>query len=195
VDVGPMVYLAYLQSPSTGTVFVVRTRLGPLEVERTLKSVVGAVDPTQPVDRIAPMPQLLEDSLGEQRFKTYLLGVLSVLALIVACVGIYSVTAHVVTGQRHEVAVRMALGARPQMVMRLLAVETGRWIIVGAIAGLIVAVALARLAAEVLPEVQRLTPATYTGVGAVLMLVGAAAAAVPVLRAIKAPPAPMLRGE
>jgi len=195
VAVGPALYLPFSQGGSAAASFVIRSRLRPSEVERALRRAVASVDPMQPVDRVVTMTQLLEESLGESRFKTLVLSVLAALALVIASLGIYGVTAYIVTEQRREVALRIAIGAETQSIVRHFSLDAGRWVAIGVLSGLAVAVILSRAAGEYVPELVEAGVGTYIAIGCLLFCVGTIAPLLPVIRVARQQAAPVLRGE
>jgi predicted permease len=194
-EAGATVYLRYAQSASAGVSFVIETTLRPREGERALRAAIGATDPGQPFDRVAPLSALMSESVGEERFKMLLLVVLAGLATLVACVGIYGVTAYLVQQRTREVAIRLALGAGRAAIVRRFLVDTARWVVGAATAGIILAWTASGSLGARFPEAAHAGPAVYAVVGLVLVAVGALASTIPTIRASRIPPAEVLRGE
>ena len=195
VNVGPMLYLPFAQAAAASVSFVVKSGLGPAPVERAVRVAITSVDPGQPLDEVAPLSKLLDDSLGERRFKSLTLALLSLLGLLVACLGLYGVTAYALTRRKQEVAIRMALGAPPSRIVRAFLLESGRFIAAGASCGLLLAFTLGRVLQRWAPEVGIASLGTYVATGFLLVLVGLAATLAPTLQASRTAPARVLRGD
>jgi len=147
------------------------------------------------VQSIATMQELVAATTAEPRFQARLLGVFSLLALLLATVGIYGVLAYSVSQRTHEIGIRMALGAETGdvvgMVLRRTAVLAGAGILLGAAGALVLTRVLARFLFEVKPA----DPATFLSVAVVLAVVAMAAGFIPARRATRIDPAVSLRYE
>jgi putative ABC transport system permease protein len=141
------------------------------------------------------MDQVIADSLAERRFSMILLGVFAALALLLASVGIYGVLSHVVGQRTHDIGVRMALGARRSDILRLILVGAGRLALVGVAVGLVSALGLTRLMANLLYGVGPRDPMTFIAVPAILISVALLASYLPARRATKVDPITALRYE
>jgi putative ABC transport system permease protein len=192
-NIGAEVYLPFEQTASAFATFVVETALTPAEAARVLRATVASVDPGQPFDQIAPLPRMLVESMGEERFKTMLLGVLAALATLVACIGIYGVTSYLIQERARELAIRMALGARRQTIVTQFLSETTRLVAASAAMGMALAWSLGATIGARVPEITRSGPVTYLAVTTVLIVVGVVAAAAPTIRASRTSPADVLR--
>ncbi len=148
-----------------------------------------------PVSRIETMAALLGNSLARQRFAATLLGAFGMLALLLAAVGIYAVMAYVVTERTHELGVRMAIGAKPGDVLRLVLSGGMRLALAGLLAGLAASLAASRLLASQLFGVTPADPVTFVGVAALLGTTAVLACAVPARRAARVDPIVALRYE
>ncbi|HKH45581.1 MAG TPA: ABC transporter permease [Thermoanaerobaculia bacterium] len=180
---------------------VIRTPGDPRALTSAVRQAVAAVDRTQPVTRILPMTEVVAESMAKSRFSLLLLSVLAVLSLVLAVVGIYGITAYSIAQRTREIGLRMALGARPGEVLRLVVGETARLAALGIVLGLALAWVLARTAAaasylsSLLFEVTATDPATFAGVAAALLLAALAAAWLPGRRATRVSPMEALRSE
>jgi putative ABC transport system permease protein len=153
------------------------------------------VDPTQAAYDVKPMNDVMRKALAQQRFSLVLFSGFSLLALTLVAVGLYSIMAYTVTARSREMGVRIALGARPSEVRRLVVVQ-GLGLLAGGLAsGLPAAVLGARLLRALLYGISPTDPATIAAVAGLLVLVAVAAAYVPARRATRVDPVVALRGE
>jgi len=141
------------------------------------------------------MEQVLSDSTSDRRLNMLLFALLGGLALALATVGVYGVVAYSVTQRTHEIGVRMAIGARPADVVRMVLGEGGRLAIAGVALGSVVAIAGARLIRGLLFEVSATDPLTFAGVAIGLLGVALLASYIPARRATRVDPMIALRGE
>jgi predicted permease len=139
------------------------------------------------------MRELVSQSLWPARMAAVLLGVLGALALVLASVGLYGVMTYSVSQRRHEIGVRMALGAGQPIVLRMVLVQALRLVSVGLVLGLIGALAVSRLVVRLLFGVSATDPTTFVVVALVLVLVGAIASYIPAFRASRVDPLKALR--
>jgi predicted lysophospholipase L1 biosynthesis ABC-type transport system permease subunit len=195
LSASPEVTAPLAQDPPSSAVIVARTAGDPLALVGAARQAVWAADPDQPVTRVRTLAQLVADSIVERRAPALLLAVLATLAATLAGLGTYGVMSYIVSGRAHEIGVRMALGARPGDVARVVVGQGLALAAVGAAAGLLAAGALARTLSALLFEVRPVDPATYAGAAGALVAVAAAACARPALRAARVDPAVALREE
>jgi predicted permease len=188
-------YVPLEQSPFPVGHLVVRAEGATSSVVAAVREAVREVDAEVAVGAPATLEQLVHDALAGARFRAFLLIGLSGLALVLAAVGLYGVVAFGVSQRTSEIGLRVALGARPADVLRLVLGEALRPAVVGAGGGLLLALALAHAARALLFDVAPVDPATLLGVGAVLLATGLAAAALPGRQALRVDPAVALRGE
>jgi putative ABC transport system permease protein len=142
---------------------------------------------------IAPMETLIADSVAQPRFRTSVIGLFAALAVVLACVGIYSVISYAVAQRVQEIGIRMALGARPGNVVGMVLGRTLMLLAPAAVAGVLGALAASRLLAGLLFGVKPNDPATYVIYPLALILVALAAAYVPARRAASLDPMSALR--
>ena len=156
---------------------------------------VRAVDKDLVLTDVTTLDALRRQSVDGQRFRTWLLGGFAVLALALAAVGIYGVLAYFVSERVRELGIRLALGASPAQLWRMVVGQGMQPVAVGSFAGIGAAYALAGLIKSLLFGVAPLDPATYALTMATLALVGAVACAVPAFRAVRVDPLVALRDE
>ncbi len=164
---------------------VVRGRGDPLALTPALREAVRRVDPGLPLYRIGTMESVLSGSLVAVRFRTALLAALAGIGLLLAMVGIYGVVAFLVTRRRSEIGVRMALGASPRDVLRLVVGQGLRPVLAGIVLGGVAAFATTRLLASWLRGVTPTDPTTFAGVALALVAVAIAASLIPARRATR----------
>jgi predicted permease len=158
-------------------------------VTAAIRTAVRDVDPEIPVYRMRPMRDLVRGSTAEARFNTLLLGILGAVGLALAMVGIYGVVGYVVAQRTVEIGVRMALGASPGDVVRLLALQGTRPILLGIGVGTALAFVAMRLLRTAVYGVSLSDPMSLAGAAAMLFLAGLTAALVPARRAMRVDPA------
>jgi putative ABC transport system permease protein len=156
---------------------------------------VAALDPEAPVYDVALAEQLVRRSTAPRRLDLLLLGIFAGLALLLAVVGIYGLLAHMVTRRTREIGIRLALGARPAGVLRLVIGEGMRLVLGGLAIGTLASLALTGLMRSLLYGVKPADPMTFGAVAAVLVAAGALACYVPARRATKVDPLTALRVE
>jgi putative ABC transport system permease protein len=191
----PEFYLSYQQTPPPFMGLAIRTKGDPRQFIADVRRAIWAVDSDQPLYNIMTMEQALRDSISQQRFAMFLLGIFAAAAFIMATVGIYGIASHAVTQRTHEIGVRMALGAKSGDVLKMIARQAGSLILIGIAVGLAGAFALTRVLASLLYAVKPTDPAVFTGAAIVLALVALLACYVPARRATKVDPVVALRYE
>jgi putative ABC transport system permease protein len=192
----PAVYLSTEQVERPGADYlVVRTRQKPMQLVKTVESAVWAVDGEQPVARVRSMDDIIEQSVADRKRPMVLLEIFAGLALVIACVGVYGVLAYTVTQRTREIGVRMAVGASPADVMKMI---VGRGLKIGLIGvgvGLVLALALGRLLGTLLYGVRAVSPGVYAGTTVALVLAALLACWIPGRRAARVDPVVALREE
>ena len=191
----PEVYYLYGQDPWLGMTLAVRAESNPLAMTAAIKQQIWAVDPSQPISGVASMTQVLADSLWPARVLTYLQGVFAIGALLMAAVGIYGIVSQSVFLRQHEFGVRMALGARPRDILRLVLEQSLKLTLVGLGLGLVGALALTRVLSVLLHDISATDPSVIAGAVAFLAAVALVAGYLPARRATKVDPMVALRYE
>jgi putative ABC transport system permease protein len=190
----PTVYF-YTREPYGKATFVMRTSVPPAALAQPAVAAIRAIDPEQPVGHIQTMVQVLDGGLTSQRFGALLLGVFAGVALLLAALGIYSVLSYIVRGRSREIGIRTALGARTADVLRLVIVEGMSPALVGIAAGMMAALASAKVMQTLVFGVSASDPLTLAAVGGALALVALMASLVPAYRALRLDPAKVLRAD
>lgn len=172
---------------------VVRTLGDPMRMATAASGVIRSLDSNQPVAEVRSMEQVLGRTMARQRFAAVLLTVFSILALLLAAVGVYSVLSYIVAERFQEVGVRIALGAQAKDVMRMIVSQGLRWLLAGLATGLCAALVLSRFLRSLLFGVQTADLVTLVGVACLLLVVGLIATFLPAWRASHLDPVRLLR--
>jgi putative ABC transport system permease protein len=191
----PSIYLPYEQNPSRLMSVVIRENGNVGQIVPAVRHIVAGLDANQPVTNVRMMEGLLDDSLAQRRLSMALLAVFAGIAVLLAAVGIYGVMAYVVTQRTHEIGIRMALGAEPKHVLRMVVREAMSLAGIGLAIGLVSAGLLVRYLESQLYGIRAVDPATFVVVAVVIAGVAAAAAYVPARRATRVDPLVALRYE
>ena len=194
----PLVY-APLDQLGDGTLSVmtllVRTSGSPHTLFAPIKAEVGRLDAALPVFHLETLEDTIGSQLLAQRLGSMLLGLFGMLALLLSAIGIYGVVASTVARRVREMGIRLALGARPAELRRMILRQSATPILVGLVAGLALAAATTRLLRQFLFDVAPADPATFAAAALVLVLCGLLAADLPARRAARIDPMDVLRNE
>ncbi len=194
-DPGPMMYVPFAQAPFWGANVVVRSTLSPSSVAAAIRLEVRKMDKDLPVTDVANLPDLIEASVAQPRFRTFLLGLFGAMALVLAATGIFGVISYSVSQQTREIGIRMALGAQSGEVLRQVLKEGARMVAVGLALGLMGSLAATRFIATLLFGVKPADPLTFSAVAAMLIIVALVASYIPARRATRVDPMVALRYE
>jgi ABC-type antimicrobial peptide transport system permease subunit len=190
------VYVPYWQRRTYGgPALAVKTAIDPLSVSSTVRKIIHGIDPELPVPRFETMEEVVDESVGQRRFQMNLLLVFALTALLLASLGIYGVVSYSVTLRTNEMGVRMAIGAQASNIVQMIWRQAMTPVVIGACAGLVVALIVGRLFAGLLYGV---APADAVTIGSVLLILGAVgtvASLIPALRASRVNPVTALRYE
>jgi len=189
----PEIYQPDSQRSFPFMAFVVRTGPDPYSVIPSLRRAVAELDPTLPLAGLKTMDEHLERSLSKPRFLSTLVAVFGVLAVTLALVGIYAMMAWSVSERRQEFAIRLALGARSPLLVRMVLRKALLLAGAGLIAGLVAARAATGVLTGLLYGIRPTDPAAFAATAGVIALVALAACYVPVRRALRVSPVSLLR--
>jgi putative ABC transport system permease protein len=193
--VEPAVYVPHMQHPGESMGVVVRTEGDPAAIASAVRREVLKLDPEQPVSDVRTMETVLSDSLMLRRVSMLLIAVFASLALTLATVGIYGLTAYSVSRRTHEIGLRVALGASQAQILRLV---VGRGLVtslIGAAIGVAAAFVLTRGLSGMLYGVTATDPLVFAGVPLLLIAVSMLATYVPARKATRIDPLAALRYE
>ena len=195
-DPPPQFFLPYVQQTEVGgMVYELHTQMTPDAILPALRKVVRQVDPDLPIINVRTQDEQVAADLQEERLFVTLTSGFGLLALALACVGIYGIMAYSVANRRNEIGIRMALGAQPSqvrgMILRESSLLTGAGILVGVGAALV----LTRLVKSMLYGIQPWDPLTLCSGVLILMAVALAASWIPARRAARVQPMEALRHE
>lgn len=189
----PEIFVPHAQIPYLPMNVVARTANEPRAHAETVRKLALEIDPAQPLHSVVTMEELVADSVARDRFTTSLLIFLSVVALLLAALGIYGLLAYGVSQRSHEIGVRMALGARRQNLLRSVLGESLTLTLLGTAVGSVLALGLSRLLASLLFGVTATDPVTFAGVCLLVIAMAAVAGYIPARRATRVDPLVVLR--
>jgi hypothetical protein len=192
----PTFYMAWAQNNAFGVpvAFVIRTAVPSSSLISAVRDIVKHIDASLPLRKAQPLEVFVNESKAPERFRAVLLTIIAMLGLVLAAVGIAGVTYRGVVDRNREFAVRLALGAEPAVVMRLVLVESLRDLAIGAVAGTIAGIAICALLMRSLANVAPVDVIVSAWSTAIIVLIGQAAAFLPALRIRRVQPAGVLRG-
>jgi putative ABC transport system permease protein len=191
----PQLYFPHAQAPWRSLSLVVRTNGDPAALAPSIRQAVHAIDPDLPLTRVQTMRQVIRLRMFESRVYGAMFAVFALVALLLASVGLYGVMSYTVAQRTHEVGVRIALGAPPADVIRLMVVRGARLIGIGLAIGVPAAFLLARVLRGALYGVSASDPVTFVTIAALLSAVALAASYLPARRAARVEPMVALRTE
>ena len=202
LDVAPdaEIYVPYPQVPAGAMTFVGRSLNFVIRssasggVAVSTRAAIHALNPSLVV-KVNTMDALIQDSVAQPRFRTWLIGIFSVFALTLACLGIYGVIAYLVTQRYKEIGIRMALGATRANILQLILGRTFKLTALGILAGLIAAFFLSRFLSSILFGINAHDPLTFIAVPFCLVLIALLAGYLPARRATRVDPVRSLRYE
>jgi putative ABC transport system permease protein len=188
-------YVPLAQSPYPIANIVVRSSLGHDALAASMKQALRNLDPDMPLYRIRPMEEVVLESAAAPRARGFLTALFAAAALLLASIGIYGVMSYSVSRRSQEIGIRMAMGATPADILRMVLAQSARLMAAGMVCGLALTAALGRLLGNLLFGVSALDPAVLAAVCLLLLLVATAATSVPAWRAARVDPLRALRQE
>jgi putative ABC transport system permease protein len=192
---GPLVVTPMAQSPLSYVTLMARTKNDSADLAPTLRRIIQEIDPELPLYAVQTLQRHIDGGTFAQRAAASMLTLFGVLALLLAAVGTYGVVAYNVSQRTRELGIRMALGARPKHIVRLIMGGGGATIGIGAVLGLAGAFVVARLLAPLLIGVSATDYAALAGAVLLLTLAALAACYLPARRAMRIDPNVALRHE
>jgi putative ABC transport system permease protein len=191
----PAIYVPHMQHPGGSMGLAVQTVGDPAAIASAVRREILKLDPEQPISSVRTMETVLSDSLMLRRVSMLMLAVFALLALTLATVGIYGLTAYSVSRRTHEIGLRVALGASQAEILRLVVVRGLATSLIGAAIGLAAAWQLTRTLSGMLYGVTATDPLVFVGVPMLLVMVSVIASYVPARRATRIDPLVALRYE
>jgi len=190
----PQIYLAFTQSPATAMSVVARTAGDPGALADPLRALVLSLEPDASV-QTRTLLELRREVFASADGGIALFAIFAGFALVMAAMGIYGVMSYAVSQRERELGIRMALGADRTDVTRMVAAQGAKWVVVGALAGLVGAVLLGRMLSGVIFGVSLFDPPTFASVTGILVVVAFLSNWVPARRATRVDPIATLRAE
>jgi predicted permease len=195
-DPPPQFFLPYVQQPDVGGMtYAIRTPLAPAEIVPALRRVVQQADRDLPIIDVRTQREQIDANMQMERTFAALSTGFGVLALALACVGIYGIMAYSVASRRNEIGIRLALGAQPRQVRGMILRESTWLAVAGIVVGAGAALGLTRLVKSMLYGIQPNDPLTMAGGVLILLAVALAASWIPARRAAGVQPMEALRHE
>ena len=190
-----MMYVPFAQAPFWGAGIVARSRLTVSAAAGEIRAAVGKLDASLPVTDVASLPDLIDASVAEERFRTLLIGLFGAMALVLATTGVFGVISYSVSCRTTEIGIRSALGASRGAILRMVLRETLVLIVAGLAIGVPGALAAAHLMRHLLFGVSASDPATIALVVLLLGIVAMLAGVIPARRAMRVDPIVALRND
>jgi putative ABC transport system permease protein len=191
----PVVYVTFYQNPGIGNSLVVRSAVNPLVLSEAIEQAIWQVNNNQAVTNIETLEEIKSESIAPARLRTALLAIFAGIALLLAAVGIYGVVSYSVAQRLREMAIRVAVGASPGDLLKLVIGRTMLLVLIGLALGAGAALALTRVLASLLYDTSPLDRVTWVVAGALLAAVALLACYFPARRVMKVDPLTILRFE
>jgi putative ABC transport system permease protein len=188
-------YFSFSQMPFSAMAVIIKGSGDPNQLIAAARAQVKSIDPDQPIYNVRTMEEIRGESVAPQRLNLLLLSIFAGIAFVLAVVGIYGVMSYAVTQRTHEIGIRMAIGAQPRDVFRMILGQGMFLTMLGMAGGLVGAFALTRLMATMLFAVKPTDPVTFAGVAVLLAAVALVACYIPGRRATRVDPVNSLRYE
>jgi putative ABC transport system permease protein len=194
-DVREQIFIPHVQEPFNGVGVVLKVTGDPNGVTKQIAQQVRTLDPGIAIRNLQPLESYVDDARAPMRFNLILIGIFGAIALTLAAVGLYGVMAYSVTQRSHELGIRIAVGASPRDILRLVVGQGIRMTLLGAAIGLVVSLAVTRALSSLLFGVSVTDPLTFVAVPVVLAFVAILACYLPARRAMRVDPIIALRYE
>ena len=194
-DPNPAIYWPLARESYQFMTFIIRSAIDPLQLVASVQREIREIDPDQPVADIRTLEQVVAKSIARPRFDMMLLGIFAAVALVLASVGLYGVMNYSATQRTQEIGIRMALGAKPADILRLVVGHGMKLTVAGIALGVIASLALTRVMTNLLFGVTATDLPTFLGVSALLTVVALLANYIPARRATRVNPVTALRYE
>jgi len=191
----PEIYVSSEQSPYSQMSLALRTGGDPMSLAPAVREIVASIDKNVPVYSVETLDTSLTSEVASQRFNMALLVGFAALALLLSAIGIYGVMAYAVGQRTHEIGIRLALGAVPANVLRMILLQGAKLAVLGVVLGIGAGIALTRLLSTMLFEVKATDPLTFAAGALILFAAALAACWIPARRATKVSPLVALRYE
>jgi putative ABC transport system permease protein len=172
-----------------------RTDGDPAQLSGIARDVVRGIDRNLPAFGMTPLATVVSDSVAQRRFSMLLLALFAGVALFLAAVGLYGVVSYAVSQRRREIGLRMAIGAAPRDVLKMILGGGMKLALIGVVAGVVAALALTRLVSTLLFDVTPFDPLSYGVTSALLLAVAGLACYIPARRAMRVDPLVALQAE
>jgi len=187
------IYLPLLQNPYPLANIVLRSNTPRDTLFAAMKNVLKDIDRDLPLHRVRSMEEVVLESAAAPRARGFLTAVFAIAALLLASIGIYGVMSYAVSRRTHEIGIRMAVGATPGEIMRMILSQSGKLLLIGLCCGLALTLALGRLLSNLLFGVSAFDPVVLALVCGLLLIVAIAASSIPAWRAARIDPLHALR--
>jgi predicted permease len=198
----PETYYHFLQIPpqtmnlAEGTVaLVIRTNSEPGAMLSAVRGELRALDPDLPVFKVATMEDVLQESVAQPRFRAFLIGIFASLALVLVSLGLYGVVSYSVSQRTTEMGIRIALGAQPDSILKLVVFRAAGLAAIGLGIGIVITLVASRVVSRFLFGINAADPVTLGATILVILLVALIASLIPAMRALKVDPVTALRAE
>jgi len=203
VDTTPEMYFPYtdqlwgigIGADLASMTLVVRTAVEPQQIVSAIRGQLKRMDPELPIFRVETLDQIVSSSSSQTRIPAVILSIFAGIALFLSAIGVYGVLAYTVAQSRHEIGVRIALGARKGQILRFFLGQGARWAAIGGFIGIIAALSLVRFMKSMLFQVSAYDPSVFFAVPLVLSVVVLLASLLPALRAAREDPLAALKSE
>jgi len=191
----PQIYVPYSQDAWRSMSLVIRGESDPTRLASAVRGEVAALDKTLPIFNLKPMERVISERMSPKRLVTWMMLVFAILALLLAAVGMYAVMSYAVSQRTHEIGIRMALGARPADILKLVVSQGLALTVMGIVIGLAGAFGVTKALSGLLYGVTSTDPPTYIGLSLALGTVALLACYVPTRKATRIDPMIALRRE